>query len=276
MTSICGCNELVSVIIPTFNSAKFISVCLESVTVQKYPHIETFVVDNYSDDGTAKLAEAFGANVFLFNGTQAAARNVGIAKSRGNYVLFLDSDQCLDNGVLEDCISICASTGVEAVKIPEFFVGLCFWGKCSALWKNNMVNDFDAESAIPRFYKKEKLLEQGAFVEDLWWWEDQELYQRLKSSGLKENWCTRRVVHYEVDSPRNTARKYLSYGRSASSLRRINAQGSFDLAFKLTFSSIIRVIKYSRVSPSIFLGCLFLFAVRSLSGVVGFFSGLVS
>ena len=274
MTPVYGGNEFVSIIIPTFNSARFISVCLESVVGQQYPRLETLVVDNYSNDGTAKVAETFGANVFLFSGTQAAARNVGIAKSKGNYVLFLDSDQTLESGVIEDCTSICATLGVEAIKIPEVFVGLCFWGKCSALWKNNMVDDFDAESAIPRFYKKDKLLEQRAFVDNLGWWEDQELYQRLKASGLKEAWCTRKVVHYEVDSPRNTVRKYLSYGRSANSFGRIKTKGSVEMAFKFTISAMIRAIKNSRVSPRVFFGCLFLFVVRSFSGIIGFFSSL--
>jgi hypothetical protein len=139
-----------------------------------------------------------------------------------------------------------------------------------------MVDDFDAESAIPRFYKKDKLLEQRAFVDDLRWGEDQELYQRLKTSGLKEEWCTRNVVHYEADSPRNTVRKYLSYGRSANSFGRTKTRGPFDLTFRLTFRTLIQVIKNSRVSPGVFLGCLFLFAVRSLSGIIGFFAGLVS
>lgn len=267
----CG-SELVSVIVPTFNSAKFLSVCLASVAGQRYPCMETLVVDNYSNDGTAKVAEAFGANVILFKGTQGAARNVGIAKSRGSYVLFLDSDQRLEGGVIEECASVCASLGVEAVKIPEVFVGLDFWGKCSALWKNNMVDDPDAESAIPRFYKKEKLQERGAFVENLRWWEDQELYRRLKAAGLKEAWCTRRVFHYERDSVGSTVRKFLLYGRSAGSA----GDSQADAAFRMNFTTLKQVIKKPQSSPGVLFGCLFLFAVRSISGVVGFFAGLVN
>ena len=88
--------DYVSVVVPTYNSAKSLPICLEAVRRQKYPYTELLVVDNYSNDDTRSIAETFGANVILHRGTQAAARNVGLAQSKGSYVLFVDSDQQLD------------------------------------------------------------------------------------------------------------------------------------------------------------------------------------
>ncbi len=269
-------NPSVSVIVPTFNSARFFPACLQSIADQNYPNIETLVVDSFSTDETAKIAREHGAKVISFKGTQAAARNVGIAKSKGEFVLFLDSDQRLERGTIEECARICLTQSVEAVKIPEFSVGLDVWGKCSALWKNNQVEDVNAAVALPRFYKKSKLQEQGCFVEDLCWWEDQELYRRLRASGLKEAWSTQRVLHYESDSAQGTIRKYWRYGRSAVTAGRSETQAPETTAFFFTVSALKQVIQNPKASAGVVCGCLFLFAVRSLSGAIGYCAGLTS
>jgi len=262
----------VSVIVPTYNSAKKLPLCLESIRRQKYPYKEVLVVDNYSMDETRHIAENFGANVILQGGTQAAARNVGLAHSKGDYVLFLDSDQQLDGGVLEDCVLTCSTCGVEAVKIPEVFVGLNFWGKCSVLWKNSTVKASGPRGGIPRFYERRTLVHFSPFDDKLRWWEDIELYQRLKLGGLKDAWGKRRLIHYENDSLRSMMRKYLSYGQSVVAFRDSSAVAPTSSMFMLTLSTMMQTFKDPGKSLSVFLGCLFLFAAKSLSGALGFLS----
>jgi glycosyltransferase involved in cell wall biosynthesis len=261
-------------VIPTYNSAKNLSICLDAVKRQKYPCKELLVVDNYSSDSTQSMAEAFGANITLHKGTQAAARNVGITRSKGKYVFFLDSDQQLDGEVIDNCVWLCSNHEVDAVKIPEFFVGLNFWGKCSALWKNNMVKVWGPKGGIPRFYKKETLMKQLAFNNELRWWEDIELYQRLKSTGLKEAWSTGQILHFETDSPKNLARKYMSYGQSVTAFRENEAEAPYETTFKLTIFTAMQVLKESGRSVSVFLGCLFLVTVKTFSAALGFLSRL--
>lgn len=264
----------VSVVIPTFNSAKNISACIGSVRQQTYPYYEILVVDNYSQDETRNIAETSGANVICSRGSQAAARNTGLAHSKGDFVLFLDSDQQLDNGVIENCVSICSNHAINAVKIPEVFVGLNFWGKCSALWKNSVVYAGGSDGGIPRFYKKQTLLSQFAFNDELRWWEDLELYQRLKRAGLKEAWCSRQVFHYEADSLQNVIRKYLSYGKSVKAFNENQVNAPYAATFKLTISTVLQMLQNSGRSLSLFLGCLFLVTVKSISAAFGFLSRL--
>jgi glycosyltransferase involved in cell wall biosynthesis len=262
----------VSVVVPTYNSAESLPLCLKAVRRQKYLYKEVLVVDNYSKDETRRIAENFGANVILHRGTQAAARNVGLSHSKGSYVLFLDSDQQLDGGVVENCVLTCSTCGVEAVKIPEVFVGLNFWGKCSALWKNSMANAWGPKGGIPRFYKRGTLLQLLVFNDKLRWWEDLELYQRLKSVGLKEGWCRSHVVHYENDSLQNVIRKYLSYGQSIVAFRGSPAKAPYALTFRLTLSTMAQTLRNPGRSLSVFLGCFFLLTVKSLSSALGFLS----
>jgi len=262
----------VSVIVPTYNSAKNLPLCLESIGRQNYPYKEALVVDNYSKDETRRIAENFGANVILHSGIQAAAGNIGLAQSNGGYVLFLDSDQQLDGGVVEDCVLTCSTCGVEAVKIPEVFVGLNFWGECSALWKNSMVKAWGSRGGIPRFYERRTLVHFSPFNDNLRWWEDIELYQRLKLGGLKDAWCKRRLIHYENDSLQSMMRKYLSYGQSVVAFRDSSAVAPTSSMFMLTLSTMVHTLKDPGKSLNVFLGCLFLFAAKSLSGAFGFLS----
>lgn len=94
----------VSVIIPAYNSAKYIGEAIESVFAQTYPVHEINVVDDGSTDDTAKIVQehvraqehkSTGAQVkyiYQNNKGPAAARNAGIRAATGDYIAFLDSD----------------------------------------------------------------------------------------------------------------------------------------------------------------------------------------
>ncbi len=88
---------LVSVIMPTYNYAQFISDAIGSVLDQTYKNIELIVIDNYSEDNTEEIIASYSDTrikykKFRNNGIIAASRNLGISQSCGKYLAFLDSD----------------------------------------------------------------------------------------------------------------------------------------------------------------------------------------
>ncbi|HET7763756.1 MAG TPA: glycosyltransferase [Burkholderiales bacterium] len=86
---------LVSVVIPAYNCADFIGDALDSVLDQGYPALEIIVVDDGSTDATCDVVARRGSGVTLVrqaNAGAAAARNIAIARSRGQYLAFLDAD----------------------------------------------------------------------------------------------------------------------------------------------------------------------------------------
>ena len=86
---------LVSVIMPSFNTARFISQAIDSVLDQDYPQTELIVIDDGSTDGTVEAIRAYGDRVQLItqqNQGSAVARNTGLAAARGELIAFLDSD----------------------------------------------------------------------------------------------------------------------------------------------------------------------------------------
>jgi glycosyltransferase involved in cell wall biosynthesis len=88
---------LVSVIIPAFNSERFLGEALASVRTQTYAPVETIVVDDGSSDGTAEVARAHPGVTLIEqeNSGPSAARNRGFHASRGEFVAFHDADDVM-------------------------------------------------------------------------------------------------------------------------------------------------------------------------------------
>ena len=86
---------LVSVIIPTFDRATWVGEAIASVLAQTYTHLELIIVDDGSHDATPQVVQAFGQAlryIWQAHAGVSAARNRGVAASRGAFIAFLDSD----------------------------------------------------------------------------------------------------------------------------------------------------------------------------------------
>jgi len=84
-------------VIPCYNQARFLGEAIESALAQTYPHVEVVVVDDGSTDDTSEVASRYpGVRcVRQDNRGLAGARNEGIRRSRGGYLVFLDADDRL-------------------------------------------------------------------------------------------------------------------------------------------------------------------------------------
>ena len=105
----------VSVIIPCYRQGRFLPESVGSVLKQTHPVHEIIVVDDGSDDDTGEIAKSLGCVKYIWkkNGGPAAARNIGIAKATGKYLMFLDSDDLLHPEALEWLVT--AAEGREDV-----------------------------------------------------------------------------------------------------------------------------------------------------------------
>ena len=84
----------VTVIVPAYNRERYLGAALESILGQDYRPLEVILVDDGSTDGTARVARSYPGVRYLYQPNQgaAAARNAGVAASRGEFLSFLDSD----------------------------------------------------------------------------------------------------------------------------------------------------------------------------------------
>lgn len=97
----------VSVIVPIYNSEKYLSECLGSILAQSIKDIEVLMVDDGSTDRSAEICHEFSDNYPQFhyikkvNGGTASARNVGLAHATGEYIGFVDSDDWIEPDMFE-------------------------------------------------------------------------------------------------------------------------------------------------------------------------------
>src|SRR5574344_101664 len=109
----------VSVIIPVYNSEKYLSRCLDSIIAQTLNEIEIICVDNGSIDNSAELIKSYIARdsriklISTENHGPGAARNIGIKEATGEYLGFVDSDDWVDKDYYEKLYSVAKKYDVE-------------------------------------------------------------------------------------------------------------------------------------------------------------------
>lgn len=96
-------NDLISVIVPVYNTGAYLRRCIESIAAQDYDNIEIIIIDDGSTDcETVKLCDELATeneNVITYhkqNGGQSSARNYGVSISKGEYIGFVDSDDVIE------------------------------------------------------------------------------------------------------------------------------------------------------------------------------------
>jgi amino acid adenylation domain-containing protein len=96
-------NGMVSVIIPAYNSARFLPEAIESALNQTQTVSEIVVIDDGSIDDTQAVCDRYPQVKYIYQSNQgsAGARNTGIGNSQGEYLIFLDADDCLLSDAVE-------------------------------------------------------------------------------------------------------------------------------------------------------------------------------
>ncbi len=115
----------ISIIIPLYNRESFIIDTITKIRKQNIPSYEIIVVDDGSTDTSAQLVQQFDDINYIFkeNGGPASARNLGVKHAKGDYVIFIDSDDFWEEGsleVLSDYLDNHPGTQIIEGKIREF------------------------------------------------------------------------------------------------------------------------------------------------------------
>lgn len=147
---------LVSVIIPVYNKEQYLPDAIDSVLKQTYPYFELLVINDDSTDGSRQICENYcqqDNRVKLFDNLSdehgpGPARNIGLDQALGDYILFVDADDWIDELLLEKCVQKMEETNADIVQygvLQQHENGksdVYTWKGKSVITRNDIIRDF--------------------------------------------------------------------------------------------------------------------------------------
>lgn len=212
---------LVSIIIPTKNSAEFLENCLKSIKNQTYENIEIIIVDGNSSDNTIAIAKEYKTTIYYYSPKVKLGifdaphkRNFGVKKAKGEFIYYVDTDMELSRQVVEEAVGLLIS-GFDAAIVKEDSFGTGAWARAKNLERRCYWGDDTIEA--PRFFKKDVWNKLGGLDEKLGGGgDDWDLYQKLLEKGYKVARTKSLVKHNEGNLKlTKLIKKRFMYGRDS-------------------------------------------------------------
>lgn len=266
---------MVTVVVPTKNSAATLHRCLQSIVEQQYPSLELIVVDNGSVDSTKEIARAYTGKVFDCGPERSAQRNLGARKATGSFLLFIDSDMVVSSLVIKSCIeAIRMKPFLQGLVVPEESYGNGFWAQCKKLERSFYVGISWMEAA--RFFTTQAFWEVEGYDETTTGGEDYDLPQRIASrfGGESLGRVGEYIFHNEGNlSLLKTCKKKFYYAQGLLKYRLMEEnknnfmrQSSIWKRYRLFFSNPKKLFR----KPLIGIGMLVMKTCEFASGYAGY------
>ena len=263
---------LISISIPTLNSAKTITKTLESLKNQTYKNIEIVVADGRSKDNTVEIAKKYSAKI-CYGRELGRARYNALHLAKGKYLMTLDSDQYIGKTVIERAVKKMENGNYDGLIFNEESVlgkgtlieKLLAYDKWVVVSSHDTDPLFGAE--IPRLFLRSMLLnfkwqKTISILDDAILFKQNLLKLKnvahLEGDGIK---------HKEVDSFVVFFRKFMRYGMLYSDTLKVSKSTTLAHSLPRRNYFSLRIIK----KPNIFLGLILLYFFKAsavTSGIV--------
>jgi glycosyltransferase involved in cell wall biosynthesis len=167
---------IVSVVVPLYNAASFMSRAIESILRQTYTNLEIILVNDGSSDNTLKMCSSYAQSDKRFviysqvNAGAAAARNVGVSLATGKYLTFIDSDDWVDDEYLAKLVKAAQDSNSQISVCDYFYVEdevsrrRKVHSKSKVLSGTEAVRDFLLDGSILETMLWNKLYERELFI----------------------------------------------------------------------------------------------------------------
>ncbi len=192
-------HKKISVIIPVYNGEQFIEKTIQNVLNQNYSSIELIVVDDGSTDSTANILKKQKNILYLYQSNKgpSSARNLGLQHAKGEFIIFLDSDDYWEDASLLTLSKYL--TEHQDVQIID--------GKIRDFNQNNDTNELNFSSET--YYmcnlgscliRSEVFQIIGNFEEQLFWGEDVDWYTRAWENNIRKERIDTLILNYRKHS----------------------------------------------------------------------------
>ena len=164
-----------SIIIPTYNSSKYISKCITSIINQQFPDFECIIVNDGSTDNTIELCHSIikeDPRFFIIENPKngvSSARNAGLDRATGNYVLFVDSDDWVEPTLLQTLIQ--KGNNADIIQFDFYQIADNSKNKLHLNSNFNLIVQSEGTVVWKRAFKKE-IIEKVRFNESIHGGED--------------------------------------------------------------------------------------------------------
>ena len=183
-------NELISVIIPVYNVKKYLSKSIDSILNQTYKNLQILLIDDGSSDGSGEICDIYKEKderikvIHKTNGGVSSARNAGLKEAKGTYIYFMDSDDYVENDLIEKLYGLLISSNADSVCVNYYKVD-----------ENGVIlNEKEYTNEMTILNKKEVykiVIESSSFSGFLW----NKLYKNSLVKGIYFN----DKIHYRED-----------------------------------------------------------------------------
>ena len=203
----------ISIIVPVYNAKKYLEQCIDSILSQSFSNFELLLIDDGSTDISGKICDEYAtkdSRVRIFhknNGGVSSARNIGLNNAKGEWILFLDADDWLENNALSIIINS-ISDGVSLLQFNAYVVnssnkrlhnngdGPCFFSNLKSYYR------YSRPELWNYCFKNEIISKLNLkFNESLNYAEDQVfVYTYLNYSDIKVKYIPASLYNYRISS----------------------------------------------------------------------------
>ena len=219
---------LISIIVLTKDSSKTLNSCLNSVRNQSYPNIELIVVDSQSSDDTISIAQKYFAKIINTKWKLLGARYLGFDVSKGEYILYLDSDQLLYTDTIERSVMTIHDRDMlcleeESYEPQSFLQKLIDADRRLIHSVSHLHIDPLRGAMIPRFYRY-ALLDMAfkkiplGVLHDIVFFDDSIIYYEAYSISTRVGILAKAIMHRDASSTFEFCCKSYWYGGNSEQL----------------------------------------------------------
>lgn len=152
---------MITVIVPIYNVEKYLGKCIESILIQSYSNFELLLIDDGSTDNSGRICDGYAKRdnrIIVFHQTNkgvGAARNLGIEKAKGRWILFIDSDDYVNEDYFSAAIAgLESETNADCIIFPT-------WKDTPAYSASQLIDELHTATIL--FESKELYYKTGAF-----------------------------------------------------------------------------------------------------------------
>lgn len=151
-----GCHMKVTIAVPVYNTQEYLAECIESCIGQTYADIEILLIDDGSTDQSGAVCDAYAKRdtrvrvLHKENGGVSSARNLAIDQARGEYLLFVDSDDCIHREMVDIYMHALQSSRINLCSITEKKEDLS--GSYGENWSEHL-KKYDREHFMSFYYE---------------------------------------------------------------------------------------------------------------------------